>query len=249
MCGLTRDAEVENEEDEDESLPEEVRQQVRKRRYQPVVRLEFAKGADVAIHDLLRRHFQLLPADTYEVSGEIDYTTLFELAGLNIPSLKDAPWTPVTPLRFRDPDADIFAVIRAGDLLVHHPSESFDASVEHFVEAAAKDPKTVALKMTVYRVGDDTPFVKSLIRAAEAGKQVACVIELKARFDEERNLHWAAALEKAGAHVTFGVKDLKIHGKTTLVIRKEASGLRAYAHIGTGNYHVRTARLYADTGY
>jgi polyphosphate kinase len=132
--------------------------------------------------------------------------------------------------------------------MVHHPYESFDASVEHFIEAAASDSQTVAVKMTVYRVGDDTPFVKSLIKAAEAGKQVACVIELHARLDEERNLHWAAALEKAGAHVDFGVEGLKIHAKTALVVRKESDGLRAYVHVGTGNYHVRTARLYADVG-
>src|SRR5262249_16426498 len=135
-----------------------------------------------------------------------------------------------------------------GDILVHHPYDSFDASVEKFIEAASGDPQTVAVKMTVYRVGDDTPFVRSLIRAAEAGKQVACVIELKARFDEERNLYWAAELEAAGAHVTFGVQGLKTHAKLALVVRNEPSGLRAYAHIGTGNYNVRTARLYTDVG-
>jgi polyphosphate kinase len=144
--------------------------------------------------------------------------------------------------------ADIFAVIRANDLLVHHPYDSFDASVEYFIRAAADDPQTVAIKMTVYRIGDDTPFVRSLIQAAEAGKQVACVIELKARFDEERNLHWATELERAGAHVIFGVRGLKTHAKTALVVRKEPSGLRSYAHIGTGNYHTRTARLYTDVG-
>ena len=142
----------------------------------------------------------------------------------------------------------IFATMQAGDFLVHHPYESFDASVEHFISAAADDPQTVSIKMTAYRIGDDTPFVKSLIRAAERGKQVACVMEIKARFDEERNLHWAAELERAGAHVTFGVSGLKTHGKTALVVRKEASGLRCYVHIGTGNYHVKTARLYADVG-
>jgi len=131
---------------------------------------------------------------------------------------------------------------------VHHPYDSFDASVERFVRAAADDPLNVSIKMTVYRIGDDTPFVRSLIKAAETGKQVACVIELKARFDEERNLHWAAELERAGAHVVFGVRGLKTHAKTALVVRQEPSGLRSYAHIGTGNYHVRTARLYTDVG-
>jgi polyphosphate kinase len=132
--------------------------------------------------------------------------------------------------------------------LVHHPYESFEESVEKFIATAAQDPETVAIKMTAYRIGDDTPFVRSLVKAAESGKQVACVIEIKARFDEERNLHWAAELERAGAHVTFGVQGLKTHGKVALVVRKEGSGLRSYVHIGTGNYHVRTARLYADLG-
>src|SRR6202012_1067551 len=140
------------------------------------------------------------------------------------------------------------AATRPADLLVHHPYESFDATVEHFISSAADDHDTVAIKMTAYRIGDDTPFVKSLIRAAEHGKQVACVMEIKARFDEERNLHWAAELERVGAHVTFGVPGLKTHAKLALVVRQEASGLRSYVHIGTGNYHVRTARLYADFG-
>jgi len=247
LVRLTRDAEVEETAVDNESVLEQVRQQVKQRRYEPVVRLEFTEGADEAIRELLRGHFQLLPSDIYEASAELDYTTLFELTGLQIAGLSDPTWIPVTPPALRE-SADIFDVIRAGDLLVHHPYESFEASVEHFIDAAANDPQVVSVKMTVYRVGDDTPFVRSLIRAAEAGKQVACVIELKARFDEERNLHWAAALEKAGAHVTFGVKGLKIHAKTALVVRKESNGLHAYAHIGTGNYHARTARLYADFG-
>jgi polyphosphate kinase len=167
---------------------------------------------------------------------------------MDIPSLRDRPWSPITPPVFADADPDVFAVIRKKDVLVHHPYDSFDESVEHFVAAAANDPQTVAVKMTAYRIGDDTPFVRSLIRAAEAGKQVACAIEIKARFDEERNLHWAAELEKAGAHVTYGLRGLKTHAKTILVVRKEGGALRSYVHIGTGNYHVRTARLYADLG-
>src|SRR5207237_6958455 len=126
--------------------------------------------------------------------------------------------------------------------------DSFEASVERFIDAASADPQTIAIKMTVYRVGDDTPFVRSLIRAAEDGKQVACIVEVKARFDEARNLHWAQELEKVGAHVVYGVLGLKTHTKVALVVRKEASGLRCYAHIGTGNYHVKTARLYTDVG-
>ena len=136
----------------------------------------------------------------------------------------------------------------AGDILLHQPYDSFDAGVERFIREAADDPLTVSIKMTVYRVGDDTPFVQSLIRAAEAGKQVACVIELNARFDEERNLHWSRELEKVGAHVVFGVSGLKTHSKTALVVRQEDGGIRCYAHIATGNYHTRTARLYEDVG-
>ncbi|MBV9227452.1 MAG: polyphosphate kinase 1 [Acidobacteriaceae bacterium] len=248
LVRVTRDAEVDTTNNQETSLFEQVKNQIRKRRYEPVVRLEFTKGADPAIKDLLCQHFQLRPEDAYEVSDELDYTSLFELSGLPVTDLINTPWTPVVPSVLQNGHHDIFHVIRSGDLLIHHPYESFDASVEHFVEAAADDPQTVAVKMTVYRVGDDTPFVKSLIKAAEAGKQVACVVELHARFDEERNLHWAAALTQAGAHITFGVKGLKIHSKTALVVRKESDGLRAYAHIGTGNYHVRTARLYADVG-
>ncbi len=143
---------------------------------------------------------------------------------------------------------DIFSAIRAGDILLHHPYDSFYASVERFIREAADDPQTVSIKMTVYRVGDDTPFVQSLIRAAEAGKQVACVIELNARFDEARNLHWSRELEKVGAHVMFGVIGLKTHSKAALVVRKEEGGIRCYAHVATGNYHTRTARLYEDVG-
>jgi polyphosphate kinase len=213
-----------------------------------VVRLEFVEGSDPEAKALLREHFRLREEDIYEVSDELDYTSLFEIASLNVSGLRDRPWVPVSPPALLDGHQDIFSVIRSGDVAVHHPYESFDASVEHFIESAANDPQTIAIKMTVYRVGDDTPFVKSLIKAAEAGKQVACVIELHARLDEERNLHWAAALRKAGAHVDFGVKGMKIHAKTALVVRKESDGLRSYVHIGTGNYHVRTARLYADIG-
>jgi polyphosphate kinase len=248
LVRLTRDAEVEIDDDSDAALNELVKEQIRQRRYEPVVRLEFAPGADPAVRDLLRTRFDLLPVDLYDMPDEVDYTTLFEIAGMHLPALQDPAWSPITPPALANGKTDIFAAIQANDLLVHHPYDSFDASVEHFIRAAADDPLTVSIKMTVYRIGDDTPFVRSLIKAAETGKQVACVIELKARFDEERNLHWAAELERAGAHVIFGVRGLKTHAKTALVVRQEPSGLRSYAHIGTGNYHVRTARLYTDVG-
>jgi polyphosphate kinase len=209
LVRLTRDAEVELNDDSSSALPDLVREQVRERRYEPVVRLEFGPGSDPAIREMLRGHFRLMPLDLYDMPGEVDYTTLFQIAGMGMPGLCAPVWRPLSPKILQDGHAHIFAVLRSGDVLVHHPYDCFDATVEHFVAVAADDPDTLSIKMTVYRVGDDTPFVQSLIRAAEAGKQVACVIEIKARFDEERNLHWAAELERAGAHVTFGVRGLK----------------------------------------
>jgi polyphosphate kinase len=248
LVRLTREAEVENPSaDEDAALPEQVREQIRLRRYEPVVRLEFGPEADPGVREMLRERFQLSASDIYDLPDEVDYTTLFEIAALPFPALRDPAWTPLPPPAF-DGAVTMFAAIQAADVLVHHPYDSFDASVERFISTAADDPQTVSIKMTAYRIGDDTSFVKSLIRAAENGKQVACVMEIKARFDEERNLHWAAELERVGAHVTFGVRGLKTHAKTALVVRKEAGGLRCYAHIGTGNYHVKTARLYSDFG-
>jgi len=244
---LTRDAEVEIDEDSDEALRDVVQEQVRQRRYEPAVRLEFAPGADPSIREMLRQKFNLSAADIYDVPGELDYTSLFQIAALPIAALRDSGWNPLSSPCLQN-QHDMFSAIRSGDIVVHHPYDSFESSVEHFIAAAAVDPETVAVKMTAYRIGDDTPFVKSLVKAAEGGKQVACVIEIKARFDEERNLHWAAELERAGAHVTFGVQGLKTHAKLALVVRKEASGLRSYVHVGTGNYHVRTARLYTDIG-
>ncbi len=245
---LTRDAEIEIDDEPGTGLREMLEERLRQRRYEPVVRLEFGPDGDPGVCDLLRARFQLSPEDTYDLPEGIDCTTLFEIAGLAIPELRDPAWTPRPHPAFADHGAGVFSVIQAGDVLVHHPYESFDASVEHFISVAADDPQTVSIKMTAYRIGDDTPFVQSLIRAAEHGKQVACVIELMARFDEARNLHWAAELERVGAHVTFGIGGLKTHAKLALVVRQERGGLRCYLHIGTGNYHVKTAKLYADIG-
>jgi polyphosphate kinase len=240
---ISRNADIALEEDTDNSLKELIEEQVRQRRFQPVVRLEFSEDASAEIRDGLVSRFELHEADVYELPGPLDYTTLFELASLPVAQLRDKPWTPMTPPGL-DEDADLFAVIRAGDVLVHHPYESFDATVERFIRDAANDPDSTTIKMTVYRLGDDTPFVRSLIKAAETGKQVACVVELTARFDEERNLHWANELQKAGDHV----RGLKTHTKLALVVRREGNELRCYAHIGTGNYHVKTARVYTDFG-
>jgi len=245
---ILRNAQVELDEDDPDSLRDAVTEAIRQRRFEPVVRIDFRAGANSEVRRALVDRFRLGEGDVYEVRGLLDYTTLFQIAGLDLPKLRDPAWTPLAPTRIPHEDTDIFAVLRAGDVLVHHPYESFDLSVEQFIHDAANDPQTVAIKMTVYRVGDDTPFVRSLIRAAEGGKQVACVIELQARFDEARNIHWAKEMEKAGAHVTYGVLGLKIHTKVALVVRNEGQKLRCYAHIATGNYHVKTARLYTDVG-
>jgi polyphosphate kinase len=245
---ILRNAEIELDEEESESVRESVAEALRQRRFLPVVRVDFAQGPNPLIKRGLMERFKLSQDDVYELPGLLDYTGLFQIAGLEIPALRDPHWTPLPPTRLSDEDVNVFDAIRMGDILVHHPYDSFEASVERFIDDAVDDPLTVAIKMTVYRVGDDTPFVRSLIRAAEAGKQVACVIELKARFDEARNLHWAAQLEQVGAHVVYGVLGLKTHTKIALVVRKEGQGLRCYAHIGTGNYHVKTARMYTDVG-
>jgi polyphosphate kinase len=245
---VCRDAEVEVEDDEGESKRALVERELQQRRFEPVVRLEVQPNADAGMVSELVHRFSLTSLDVYEMAALLDYTTLFEIAGLEVAPLRDAPWTPLPPTGLEAVDGDVFSAIRTGDILLHQPYDSFYAGVERFIREAADDPLTVSIKMTVYRVGDDTPFVQSLIRAAEAGKQVACVIELNARFDEERNLHWSRELEKVGAHVMFGVTGLKTHSKTALVVRKEDTGIRCYAHIATGNYHTRTARLYEDVG-
>jgi polyphosphate kinase len=182
----------------------------------------------------------------------LDLTGLRTIGEIDRADLKSAPWTPVVPGRLVPPDddepTDVFAVIRAGDLLVHHPYESFTASVERFIGQAVEDPEVLTIKMTLYRTSGDSPIVRDLIRAAERGKQVVVLVEIKARFDEEANIVWARKLEQAGAHVVYGLVGLKTHSKVALVVRREGSGLRRYVHIGTGNYNPKTARLYTDLG-
>jgi polyphosphate kinase len=243
---VCRDAEVELE-DDGLSKRDMVELELQQRRFEPVVRLELQPNADPAMVSELCDRFALGPEDLYEMTALLDYTTLFEIAELPIPELRDPPWTPLPPIGLEG-EGSIFSAIRRGDVFIHQPYDSFDAGVERFIREAAEDPQTVSIKMTVYRVGDDTPFVQSLIHAAEAGKQVACVIELNARFDEARNLHWSRELEKVGAHVVYGVSGLKTHAKSALVVRQEEDALRCYAHLATGNYHSRTARLYEDVG-
>ena len=245
---ITRDAEVDWEGDSNESVREVVAERIRLRRYEPTVRIEFGPDPDPALREILLSLLELTEQEAYDLPGPFDFNTLWTLAGLDLPDLRDPPWTPRVPAAFRNESVPLVNVIQRGDMLVHVPYESFDASVERFIREGAADPSTLGVKMTVYRVGDDTPFVSWLVTAAESGKQVACVIELKARFDENRNLHWADALLKVGAHVSFGVLELKIHAKVALVVRQESEGLRCYCHIGTGNYNQKTARLYEDLG-
>lgn len=245
---VTRNADVERDEEDVEDLLESIAQELRQRRFEKVVRLEHGADPDPEMLEFLVGELELSASDVYEMPGELDYGDLASIADLPIPDLRYRPWVPVKPPAFADDSADVFSAIRGGDVLVHHPYESFSASVERFVEAAAMDPHVLAIKMTLYRTGDESPFVQRLIQAAELGKQVVCLVELKARFDEERNINWARTLEKVGVHVVYGVLGLKTHTKTVLVVRREGQALRCYAHIGTGNYHVGTSRLYTDVG-
>lgn len=202
---VTRNADVERDEEDAEDLLELIEQELRARRFAQIVRLEHGPNPDPWTIDFLARELELSELDVYELPGELDYTDLQPVADLPLPRLKYEPWTPVIPPRLADEGADIFKVIRTSDLLVHHPYESFSDSVERFVGAAADDPKVMAIKLTLYRIGDSRPLMDSLARAAEAGKQVACLVELKARFDEQRNILWAQQLEKAGVHVFYGM--------------------------------------------
>jgi polyphosphate kinase len=247
---VTRNVEVEREEDDEppDSLAALIVEELRQRRLEDPVRLEYAGQASRAMLALLCGRLKLNEADVYRMPAELDHGGLWPIATLNRPELRDPPWQPVTPAALGEEDDDLFAIIRQGDVLVHHPYESFDASVSRFIRAAADDPKVQALKMTVYRIGSDTRFIDDLIRAAEAGKQVACLVEVTARFDEKQNLLWAEKLDQLGVHVVYGVLGFKTHTKTALAVRRDDDGLRCYAHVGTGNYHVRTARLYADLG-
>ncbi|MCL2701701.1 MAG: polyphosphate kinase 1 [Phycisphaerae bacterium] len=243
---ITRNADIERDEEDADDLLELIEQEVRQRRFEKAVRLEHAPKPNKWMLRFLVRELGLAEDDVYEMPAELDYTALRPIGDLNVPSLRYEPWLPAVPPALADEDSDLFSILRTQDLLVHHPYESFAASVERFIAAAAVDPNVLAIKMTLYRTGADSIFIPALIRAAEAGKQVVCMVELKARFDEERNILWAQALEKAGVHVVYGIVGLKTHTKTTLVVRKDADALRCYAHIGTGNYHSVTAKLYTD---
>ncbi|MBB6429624.1 polyphosphate kinase 1 [Algisphaera agarilytica] len=246
---ITRNADVERDEEDAEDLLELIEQELRDRRFADAVRLETDDAPFHPMNHFLMQELGLQQDDVYQMPAELDFNDLWEIHGsVNRPDLKYEPWTPMVPTRLADVDSNIFSVIRNGDILVHHPYESFSASVERFIRRAATDPDVIAIKLTLYRTAKDSPFIPDLIKAAEAGKQVVVLVELKARFDEERNVQLAQRLEKAGIHVVYGVVGYKTHTKTSLVVRKEKDGLRTYAHIGTGNYNSKTANLYTDLG-
>jgi polyphosphate kinase len=247
---VTRDADFEIEEAADDLLSA-VERELRRRRFGEVVRVELASAMSASMRHQLLAHLHADDAYVYAVDGLLDLADLVELAGLERPELRYPEWQGVTRPRLRgegDEPADIFAAIRAGDILVNHPYDRFATSVERLIEQAVDDPDVLAIKHTIYRTSGDSPMVPALIRAAEQGKQAVVLVELKARFDEARNIGWARALERAGVHVVHGFPALKTHAKCALVVRREHGGIRRYVHIGTGNYHPRTARLYTDAG-
>ncbi|HEU4525972.1 MAG TPA: polyphosphate kinase 1, partial [Gemmatimonadales bacterium] len=233
-----------------------IQEEVRNRRFAEVVRIEVHASMPASLRALLLAEFSeqqepparpLTMEDLYEVPGLLDTADLLTLSGLEFPELRDLPFHPVTQPRLAAP-RNIFDVIREGDVLLHHPYDSFATSVERFIQTAADDPEVLAIKLTLYRTGGDSSIARMLAHAAERGKQVAVLIELQARFDEENNIIWAQRLEDVGVHVSYGVARLKTHAKVALVVRREGDTMRRYVHIGTGNYNPKTARVYTDFG-
>ncbi len=257
MFRVTRSSGIQKDDLETANFVQSVEAELKRRRFARVVRLEMEPHASPAVERLLQDKLNIDTRDVYEIALDADFLGLSELCDLDRPDLKAKPYKPVIPSRLAETAtqpmsdkaaASFFAAIRKQDILVHHPYESFAASVERFIAAAANDPEVLTIKQTLYRTSPDSPFISHLIKAAEAGKQVACLVELRARFDEDRNVRFARVLEKAGVHVAYGVQGLKTHCKTSLVVRRERHGLRCYAHLGTGNYHPKTAQLYTDVG-
>jgi polyphosphate kinase len=248
---VTRDADF-TVSDEADDLLRAVEDELRRRRFGELVRLEVSSTMDPDMRSYLVEQLAIDEGQVIDVEGLLDLDDLWALYDVDgHRELRDPPWTPVTQPALADREdakADVFAAIRGSDLLVHHPYDSFATSVERFVQQAVADPDVLAIKTTVYRTSDDSALVPALIEAAERGKQAVCLVELKARFDERRNIGWARALEEAGAHVVHGLPGLKTHAKALLVVRREGSGARHYVHVGTGNYHAKTARLYEDFG-
>lgn len=261
---VTRNADLAVEEDEADDLLLAIEEELRKRRVgKSAVRLELHASTPAPIRQRLQTDLELQEQDIYDIEGLLGLKDLFFFLSLPCPRLKDDPWTAVVPNflkrvkeivdgdedgRVQQEGTDIFSLIRQGDILVHHPYQSFGASVQQFITQAAYDPDVLTIKMTLYRTSGDSPIVRALIAAAENGKQVAVLVELKARFDEENNITWARKLEQSGVHVVYGLVGLKTHTKTILVVRQEGDSLRRYVHIGTGNYNPKTAKLYTDLG-
>jgi len=247
---ITRNADFDVEEDRDEDLLQALERELARRRFGSPVRLEVADDMTENMLELLLRELDVNPGDVIEVPGLLDLSSLWQIYGVDRPQLKDPPFVPATPPAFgeRETPKSIFATLRDGDVLVHHPYDSFSTTVQRFIEQAAADPNVLAIKQTLYRTSGDSPIINALIDAAEAGKQVVALVEIKARFDEQANIKWARALEQAGVHVAYGLIGLKTHCKTALVVRREGSTIRRYCHIGTGNYNPKTARLYEDVG-
>jgi len=248
---VTRNADLTLEEDEADDLLAAVELELRRRRFGRAVRLEIESGMPAEIRELLVTELELTSGDVYESSAPLDLSQLWAIHAVDRPDLHDPPWVPRTQPRLAtaaDEAVDLFAVLRERDVLVHHPYDSFTTSVEAFISQAADDPAVYAIKQTLYRTSEDTNIVAALVRAAERGKQVAALVEVKARFDERANIYWARQLEQAGVHVVYGLVGLKTHSKTCLVVRREEDGLRRYCHIGTGNYNSDTAGVYEDLG-
>jgi polyphosphate kinase len=247
---ITRNADFEVEEDRDEDLLQALERELARRRFGSPVRLEVSDDMTESMLELLLRELDVDPGDVIEVAGLLDLSSLWQIYKVDRPALKDPPFVPATPPAFgeRETPKSIFSTLRDGDVLVHHPYDSFSTTVQRFIEQAAADPNVLAIKQTLYRTSGDSPIVNALIDAAAAGKQVVALVEIKARFDEQANIKWARALERAGVHVVYGLIGLKTHCKTCLVVRREGSTIRRYCHIGTGNYNPKTARLYEDVG-
>jgi polyphosphate kinase len=249
---VTRNEDVEVEEDDAENLLTAMERELMRRRFGPAVRLEVEETVDPHVLDLLQRELGVSHNETFSLPGPLDLTGLSGIADLDRAELKYRPFLPATHRDLPDVEsaspADMFAAISKGDVLVHHPYDSFSTSVQRFIEQAAADPRVLAIKQTLYRTSGDSPIIDALVDAAEAGKQVLALVEIKARFDEQANITWARKLEQAGVHVVYGLVGLKTHCKLCLVVRDEAGGIRRYSHIGTGNYHPKTARLYEDLG-
>ena len=249
---VTRNEDIEVEEDDAENLLNAIEKELLRRRFGPPIRLEISDETSPFLSQLLADQMGVTPDEVYRLPAPLDATVLFELGGIDRPDLKFPPFVPTTNRQIAEVESsraqDIFAAIRERDILLHHPYDSFSTSVQAFLAQAAADPKVLAIKQTLYRTSSNSPIIDALIDAAQAGKQVLALVELKARFDEDANIAWARKLERAGVHVVYGIVGLKTHCKLSLVVRQEADGLTRYCHVGTGNYNPKTARQYTDLG-